>query len=123
MLISILVLVFVVLGTSVYKRHVPVHNVPCNETGFLEPHTTILDIRDYNNKANDIKRESLNIPYAYLRRFNSEITPGKIHVIASNRLELNLGIRFLTRKGFDITSYEISECPCKQKGGLEHGIR
>ncbi|PLT32451.1 sulfurtransferase [Bacillus sp. V5-8f] len=122
MLISVFFLTVAILGTSIYNRYVPVQNVRCNDTGFHEPDTTILDIRDYNNKANDIKRESLNIPYAYLRRFNSEITPGKIHVIASNRLELNLGIRFLKRKGFNVTSYEISNGPGNEKGGIDHGV-
>ncbi|RFU69254.1 sulfurtransferase [Peribacillus saganii] len=121
-MISIVIFTLLALGMGLYNRYVPVKSIPCNHTGELDPNTIILDIRDYNNKGNDIDPKSVNIPYAYLRRFKSEISPGNIHVVASDRLELNLGLRFLIRKGFNVTSYEISECPCKGKGGLEHGV-
>ncbi|WP_338322935.1 sulfurtransferase [Oceanobacillus halophilus] len=82
---------------------------------------TILDIRDYNT-TNNRSEDILNIPYAYLRRFNHEISDDNIHVIASDKLELNLGLRFLLKKGFKVISYEIANCPCK-KGGFEFGVR
>lgn len=122
MLISIMMVIFVGLAASLYKRYVPVSHVPCTESG-NDPGLTVVDIRDYNNKAIDINCDSAEIPYAYLRRFYNEISPGKIHVIASDRLELNLGIRFLRKKGFQVVSYEMAEQHSGRRGDLEPGLR
>jgi rhodanese-related sulfurtransferase len=123
MSIYLLVLSVVILVITSYKRYFPVKKVPCIENGFKDHNAIILDIRDYNESVNDIPHGTLHIPYAYLRRFNKEISHDNLHVIASDRLELNLGLRFLMKKGFKVISYEIMDCPCKKKGGLEHGIR
>lgn len=81
---------------------------------YSKDHSAILlDIRAYNQKQVDINRDALNIPYAYLKRFNNEIPHENIHVIASDKLEVNLGLRFLIGKGIKVTSYEISDCVCK----------
>jgi len=82
----------------------------------------ILDIRDYN-EAKDTPDESIHVPYGYLRRFWKEISFQHIHVIASNQIELNLGLRYLLKKGFTVMSYEIADCPCKRRnGGPNHGV-
>lgn len=123
MLISIMMLILVALAASLYKRYVPVPQVPCTGDGTHDSGLTIVDIRDYNNKAIDINCDSADIPYAYLRRFYNEMSPGKIHVIASDRLELNLGIRFLRKKGFQVVSYELVEQHSGRRGDLEPGLR
>ncbi|AIE61115.1 putative membrane protein [Bacillus methanolicus MGA3] len=116
------------LVVSMYKRYYPVKGVPCieKENGLTDNHITLLDIRDYNEIATGSVPNSMNIPYAYLKRFYQEIPHHKIHVIASDKLELNLGLRFLKRKGFEITSYELTKCRCNnkyKKGVLNYGIR
>lgn len=123
MILTLLIISLMLLATSIYKRYFPVKNVPCIEKGLKDHNTIKLDIRNFNETGNYLPSDTLNIPYAYLRRFNNEISRGNIHVIASDRLELNLGLRFLISKGFNVTSYEIPDCPCKRKGGLEHGVR
>lgn len=45
----------------------------------------------------------------------------KINVIANDRLELNLGLRYLRSKGYQVASYYISNCPCR-KGVIKNGI-
>lgn len=123
-MILLLLVLSLLIAIIIYKRYVPVKGVPCIEGAFMDKNTITLDIRDYNEAGNDLTQDSLQIPYAYLRRFNNEIPNGNIHVIASDRLELNMGLRFLIRKGFTVISYEIADFPCKQKGGLEqHGVR
>jgi hypothetical protein len=109
------------LAMSIYKRYVPVKDVPCieNEHVIKNGNTAILDLRDYNES--DLHLNAIHIPYAYLPRFYKEIPHIKVHVIAANRLELNLGLRFLKRKGFNVTSFELKDCPCK-KGILDYGI-
>ena len=120
MIIFLLIICIIILAAAIYNRYFPVKNVPCIEN--KDPNTVIVDIRDYNESSRDIPHDALNIPYAYLRRFSKEISYDKIHVIASNQLELNLGLRFFKRKGFTVISYEIVDCPCKKKRGVQHGI-
>ncbi|MCH1624409.1 sulfurtransferase [Fredinandcohnia sp. SECRCQ15] len=76
--------------------------------------TVVLDIREYNIDVNH-NESDLRIPFSYLKRFNQEIPNEKLHVIANDHLELNLGIRFLLSKGYHIASYQISNCPCRGK--------
>ncbi|WP_230128828.1 sulfurtransferase [Bacillus sp. CECT 9360] len=121
MILLLLILSFLLLASFIYKRYYPIKNIPCmDKDNMLKNHgMTILDIRDYNEPTSN--RHSLNIPYAYLARFYKEIPHGKIHVLASNRLELNLGVRFLKRKGINVASYELIDCPCK-KEVLDYGV-
>lgn len=114
MILLLLILSVVILVPSMYKRYVPVKNVPCKKNNINDHSSFVLDIRAYNEKRSDINRDIMNIPYAYLKRFNKEIPQDNIHVIASDRLELNLGIRLLRGKGIKVTSYELSDCLCSK---------
>ncbi|MFE0561855.1 hypothetical protein ACFW1D_05085 [Priestia megaterium] len=70
--------------------------IPCILKNKLKDFTIIvLDIRDYNETSTYSEDDTLYIPFAYLKRFYVEIPQGKIHVIAEDKLELNLGVRFL----------------------------
>jgi hypothetical protein len=117
MSIYLFVLFVLILVISIYNRYFPVRKVPCIKNGCKDHNAIILDIRDYQVSGNDVSYETLKIPYGYLKRYNKEISHNKIHVIASDRLELNLGLRFLLRKGFEVSSYEIMNCPCGKKVG------
>ncbi len=86
-----------------------------------EKDIVILDLRDYNEKGT-LKNVAMQIPYAYLRRYYSEIPNQPLHVIAGNRLDLNLGVRFLLRKGYHVNSFEILGCTCRGKGGIIDGV-
>lgn len=67
----------------------------------------------------------MNIPYAYLKRSYREIPPVRIHVIAADQLELNLGLRYLKAKGFKVASYSLTKRQWnqKQKGDICCGVR
>jgi hypothetical protein len=108
------VLVGSFLCIIVYKRYFPVRGIPCKKTGHDKTSTVVLDIRDYNIDVNQYQSD-LRIPYAYLKRFIQEIPKDNIHVIANDRLELNLGVRYLLAKGYQVASYQISNCPCRDK--------
>lgn len=98
-----------------YKRYFPVLGIPCEKFVQDKTNTVVLDIRDYNIEANH-NQSDMRIPYAYLRRHIREIPHyQKLHVIANDRLELNLGLRYLLKKGYQIVSYQISNCPCRNK--------
>lgn len=76
--------------------------------------TFVLDIRDYNIDVNH-KQSDMRLPFAYLKRFIKEIPKDKVHVIAGDRVELNLGLRYLMGKGYRVVSYQIINYPCKEK--------
>ncbi|MFS8604239.1 sulfurtransferase [Priestia megaterium] len=88
-----------------YRRYYPVKRIQC----MRELGRTIVDIRHYH-EVHDSK--GLVMPYAYLKRFYSEIPQGSVHVIAEDRVELNLGVRFLRKKDFQVRSYELAACKC-----------
>lgn len=88
------------LSAFLYRRFVPVRKIPCQSIDPKDGDCFILDIRTYNNRKNEIERDSmLNIPYAKLERYNKEIPSVNLHVVASDRMELNLGIRLMASKG------------------------
>lgn len=116
MSIYFFVLLIMILSIPIYNRYFPIKSVPCIKNGCKNQNATILDIRDYHISSKDHAEETLKIPFSYLRRYNTEISNHNIHLIASDRVELNLGLRFLLRKGFDVSSYEIMDCPCKKEG-------
>jgi hypothetical protein len=103
-----------ILCIMLYRRYFPVLGIPCEKTGQDKTSTVVLDIRDYNIDVND-RQSDMRIPYAYMRRFIQEIPRQKLHVIANDRLELNLGLRYLKSRGYQIASYHLGNCPCRDK--------
>lgn len=98
----------IVIISGMYKRYMPIKNIPCQYVDLNDTSSNILDIRAYNGRKEEIDSEMIiNIPFSYLHRYNHEIPLSNIHVIASDKLELNLGIRFLLGKGIKIKSYQI----------------
>ena len=110
----ILIVTFLLVCIILYRRYFPVLGIPCKKSGHDKASTVVLDIRDYNIDVNH-NQSDMRVPYAYLKRFIQEIPNEKLHVIANDRLELNLGIRYLSNKGYHVTSYQISSCPCSGK--------
>lgn len=109
--IIIVVTVFCIL---LYRRYFPVLSIPCKKVDDEKARTVVLDIRDYNIDVNH-DQSDMHIPYAYLKRFIQEIPRQKLHVIAYDRLELNLGLRYLKSRGYQVASYQINNCPCRDK--------
>lgn len=103
---------FVLFFVYLYRRYVPVCGVPC--TKLTNPDSIMVDLRDYPLAAKNPILGAISIPIAYLNRYNTEITGIKVHVIASNQLEKNIGIRLLRKKGFNVIGYMLTDCPCKK---------
>jgi hypothetical protein len=112
--IYFIVILGILLSISLYKRYFPVLGIPCVENHFKKTSNVVVDIRDYNIGVNN-NQSDIRIPYAYLKRYIREIPMQKLHVIANDRLELNLGIRLLRSKGYQVDSYHIVNCPCSKK--------
>lgn len=111
MLTFILFVLLLGLLLSMYKRYIPVSGVPrlamANE--FKQEHVTYLDVRDYNIADQYPVKGVFQLPYAYLKRHYGEINNKAIVVVASDQLLLNLSVRFLRRKGFDIVGCYLTE--------------
>ncbi|MBY0098710.1 hypothetical protein H0185_18255 [Mesobacillus maritimus] len=102
-----ILLISLIVGV-VYVRYVPVTGV--QSTILTDLHTQsikVVDIREYNQSYNYPIPKSINIPIAYLKRNYQEIGSKKVHVIASDHLEKNMGIRLLRKRGFKVMSYTI----------------
>jgi rhodanese-related sulfurtransferase len=110
-------IIFSLLFVALYRRYYPVSGVPCIDIDDERiKDMIVLDIRDYNETTEQPIANSLHIPYAYLKRHFSNIPSKSIHIIANDEIEKNLGIRFLRRHGFDVQSYSIIHCPCRERG-------
>ncbi|MEK5441027.1 MULTISPECIES: hypothetical protein [Bacillaceae] len=108
MILFLLLILFILW--ELYKRYFPVAGIHCED--ILKVNFTdveVIDVRDYNISYKDVIEKSINIPVAYLERYCYEIPDKKVHVVALNRLEKNVAIRILRRKGFQVTGYTVSD--------------
>ncbi|THE13168.1 hypothetical protein E1I69_08695 [Bacillus timonensis] len=110
MLLILFFLLILFIVWEFYKRYFPVVGVRCNDEMKVNlSDIEIIDVRDYNISYKDVIEKSINIPVAYLERYCYEIPDKKVHVVASTRLEKNVAIRILRRKGFQVTGYTMSD--------------
>jgi rhodanese-related sulfurtransferase len=106
-MLYMILLISLIIGL-VYVRYVPVTGVQSAIVTDLNTHSIqVIDIREYNQSYRHPIPKSINIPIAYLKRNYQEIGSKKVHVIASDHLEKNMGIRLLRKKGFNVISYTI----------------
>lgn len=94
-----------------------INSVPCVDVKKtqLNKNQVVVDFRDYNNLSSVTVYNAIVIPIPYLKRYYHEIPSKYVHVIAANKLEKNIGIRFLQKNGFHVTGYSLSECTCHKK--------
>lgn len=111
-LVGIFLLAIVVI---LIKRNSSLKSVPCIDVHQNKVHSQVIDFRDYNNIPNQLPSDTIVIPIAYLKRYYHEIPSKDVHVVASTKLEKNIGIRFLQKNGFRVTSYSLTECTCTTK--------
>jgi hypothetical protein len=103
------ILIAAIITFYSYQRYAPVLGVyKVNDYSMFEKEF-ILDLRDYQTTAKEPINNSINIPYAYLKRFYKEIPTNKLMIIATDSVEKNLAIRFLIKKKFKVTGYLIKE--------------
>jgi len=89
-----------------FVRNIQISRIPQMDKKELELSTfTILDVRDYNVSYKSSIDKAMNIPVPYIKRHYKDIKSNDLIVVASNRLEKNVGIRLLRRKGFKVVGY------------------
>jgi rhodanese-related sulfurtransferase len=62
----------------------------------------VIDVRDYNDSYKEPIPGAINIPIAYLNRHYPEIPNIDLYIVASDKIEKNMGVRILREKGFQI---------------------
>jgi len=100
------------IGYHLVQRLIWNKNVPCVDVQHHDQSSQIVDVRDYNNLSEMTVSGAIVIPIPYLKRYYHEIPSKKVHLIAGNQLEKNIGVRFLQKNGFDVTGYSLAECTC-----------
>ncbi|AJD89973.1 hypothetical protein JMA_06560 [Jeotgalibacillus malaysiensis] len=99
----LLIAAIVIALISFYKRYAPVNGVECVPEDQMNQSEIIVDLRPYNDSTVNRYSTFQHIPYAYLKRFYKELPKENIHIIASDQVDLKLGIRFLKRKGYQVS--------------------
>jgi len=113
MLFVILLILVVTISAVLYNRYVSVSSVPCMETSEISnADVVIVDIRDYQDSAKDPIAGSLAIPTAYLKRYSAEIPRKALHIVSTDSLEKNLGIRYLHKNGYKVVGCTVTDCSC-----------
>jgi hypothetical protein len=118
MLLFIIIVLSMII--ALYRRYIPVTGVKAKkEYPTVTESIEILDVRDYNKSFNDPVPLAVNLPIAYIKRNWNELSGTPLHVIASTKVEKNLSIRLLRRKGYRVTGYTLTDkqSPLSQSKG------
>ncbi|MGG5254277.1 sulfurtransferase [Neobacillus sp. SM06] len=115
MLLLCLILV-ILISIDLFKRYVPVTGISDLTEERIHDSAVLLDLRDYQTTYKCPICHSVNIPFAYLKRYYREIPNKKVIVLASDTVEKNLAIRFLLKKKFQIEGFMV----INEKRGEKH---
>lgn len=103
---TIVILSFIIIGYFIFRRNIPIIGVPqINKKDIELSMLNVVDIRDYNVSYKSPIQGAINIPVSYINRHYTDISKSNLIVVASNRLERNVGVRLLSQKGFKIVGY------------------
>jgi hypothetical protein len=108
-LIGLFLSIIVLSCILLYNRYFPVRGIACSSMpdqpadGIM-----VLDLRAYNESYKNPVPGARNIPVAYLHRYYKEIQHNNIHIIASDKVQRNFGIRILKQKGFQVKGCTIA---------------
>lgn len=105
------IVLMIVVGYNL-RRAISIKRVPCIDVEKHDQTSQVVDVRDYNNLSTMMNSNSIVIPIPYLKRYSHEIPNKRVHLIAGNRLEKNMGVRLLQKNGFHVTGYSLTECTC-----------
>ena len=106
-MLLLLLILFIIVGIDLFKRYVPVSGISDLSENKIHDNAVLLDLRDYQTTYKCPICHSVNIPFAYLKRYYHEIPGKKVIVLASDTVEKNLAIRFLIKKKFQIEGFMV----------------
>jgi len=103
---AIVILSFIIISYFIFKRNIQIMRIPqVNKKDIELSVLNVVDIRDYNVSYKSPILGAINIPVSYINRHYTDISKSDLIVVASNRLEKNVGVRLLRQKGFNIVGY------------------
>jgi hypothetical protein len=106
----LLIIIVAPIITALYKRYIPVAGVKqFNDVPVEAEFIQIVDVRDYNQSFRNPIPQAVNLPVAYMNRNWHELYGIRVHVIASTKLEKNMSIRLLKRKGYKVEGFTLTE--------------
>lgn len=112
--------IIAVMIVFVFRRYVPVRGMSQVRTDQLKDSGSIIvDIRQFHTAHNDPVSRSLNMPLAYIKRHYAKIGKHSIYLVAADKAELNIGAKFLLKKGFKVNGYEIKTGNPSKSAGSE----
>ena len=103
--------VILLISALVLNQHFPVQgicHVDIKKTN-VDRNVTLLDVRDYIEASNNPVPNSVNIPYAYLKRYYQEVKSKNVVLIVSDPLLLNVSVRYLRNKHFKVIGYYLKD--------------
>lgn len=107
-MLYLFLLILLLIGKDIYNRYVPVQGINAVVPDQIQEQVVLLDLRDYQTTYKCPICDSVNIPFAYLKRYYHEIPSNKkIVILATDAVEKNLAIRFLMRKNFKIQGFMV----------------
>lgn len=68
-----------------------------------------MDTRDYQVSSKEACDGTLLLPLAYLRRYYPNISSTRVVLICADKVERNLAVRFLERKGFKVEGFYVPQ--------------
>lgn len=102
------IIILGLVAILIFRRYFPVLGLKCLKWGEFDiKNSNVIDVRDYNESYKEPIPGAINIPIAYLYRYYAEIPNVDLYIVASDKIEKNMGIRMLRKKGFQIIGCSI----------------
>lgn len=107
----LLIILLSMLAIYSFKRLIPLLKFCCKESNRIshQDNTIFLDLRDYSLAHRYPVEGSINIPFAYLKRYYSEIRKSKVFLIGAEIGEIKASMNYLNKKGFEVTGYGVKQ--------------
>jgi hypothetical protein len=99
----IFILILGLVTIIIFNRYFPILGLKCMKWGEFDiKNVNVIDVRDYNDSYKEPIPGAINIPIAYLNRYYPEIPNVDLYIVASDKIEKNMGVRILRAKGYQI---------------------
>jgi rhodanese-related sulfurtransferase len=94
----------------IFRRYFPILGLKCKKWDEFDiKNIHVIDVRDYNESYKEPIPGAINIPIAYLNRYYLEIPNVDLYIVASDKIEKNIGTRMLRKKGFQVIGCSIKK--------------
>ncbi|WP_335871677.1 hypothetical protein [Bacillus sp. 2205SS5-2] len=101
----LLLLLIIGISFSIHYRYTPTNckKKSCQTSSDL----TWIDVRDYQESNASPVESNFHIPCGYIYRHSHEIKANQVGVIASSKIEKNVAVRMLRKKGLQVVNCRV----------------